>query len=209
MSDADLLVLHGVRLLGFAGTAAVAARFDLDEAETAEHLEDHRSRGLVTWSSFLDSEGWSLTPRGRAEGERRLAAELDATARRDLVRRGHLDFLELNPRMLRAVSDWQTRPVSGHPFAANDHQDLRWNRRVLGTLAELDTALRPLGAALGGALPRLAGYDVRFTTALARVERGERSWVDALGVDSCHTVWFQLHEDLLATLGLERGREPG
>jgi len=24
-------------------------------------------------------------------------------------------------------------------------------------------------------------------------------------MDSCHTVWMELHEDLLATLGLERG----
>ena len=24
-------------------------------------------------------------------------------------------------------------------------------------------------------------------------------------IDSCHTVWMELHDDLLATLGLERG----
>jgi hypothetical protein len=28
---------------------------------------------------------------------------------------------------------------------------------------------------------------------------------DGVGEDSCHLVWIQLHEDLLATLGLERG----
>ena len=27
-------------------------------------------------------------------------------------------------------------------------------------------------------------------------------------IDSCHTGWFELHEDLLSTLGLERGEEP-
>ena len=26
--------------------------------------------------------------------------------------------------------------------------------------------------------------------------------------DSCHTVWMELHEDLLATLGIARGAEP-
>ena len=25
--------------------------------------------------------------------------------------------------------------------------------------------------------------------------------------DSCHTVWMELHEDLLATLGVDRGTE--
>jgi hypothetical protein len=203
----DLLALHGVRLLGFATTAAVASRFSLDPAVTAELLEDHRASGLVEWSAFGDSEGWSMTARGRLEGERWLAAELGATGRRDVVRRTHLDFLELNPRLLRAVTDWQTRPAVGSPFAENDHQDLRWDRRVLATLDELDALLRPLGAALAGVLPRLAGYEQRFSAALARVERGERSWVDGIGFDSCHTVWFQLHEDLLATLGIPRGNE--
>jgi hypothetical protein len=27
-------------------------------------------------------------------------------------------------------------------------------------------------------------------------------------IDSYHSVWFELHEDLLATLGIERGSEP-
>jgi hypothetical protein len=31
------------------------------------------------------------------------------------------------------------------------------------------------------------------------------SGVTEVGGDSCHTVWMELHEDLLATLGLERG----
>ncbi|WP_245966848.1 hypothetical protein [Sphaerisporangium album] len=37
----------------------------------------------------------------------------------------------------------------------------------------------------------------RFTAALA----GAR-------VDSCHRVWFELHEDLIATLGLDRHAHP-
>jgi hypothetical protein len=30
--------------------------------------------------------------------------------------------------------------------------------------------------------------------------------VDSPLIDSFHTVWFELHEHLLATLGIERGR---
>ena len=40
---------------------------------------------------------------------------------------------------------------------------------------------------------------------MTRVDQGERTWVDEPKIDSCHTVWFDLHEDLLATLGMERG----
>jgi len=28
--------------------------------------------------------------------------------------------------------------------------------------------------------------------------------VDHTDVDSCHRVWFELHEDLIATLGIDR-----
>ena len=205
----DLLVLHAVRLLGFGPAERVAARFDLDPGLVGELLEDHRAVGLVAWSAFGDSEGWSLTERGRVHGERRLAAELDASGRRDLVRRTHLDFLDLNARLLRAVTDWQTRPVAGDPLAANDHHDLRWDRRVLATLGELGSLLRPTMTPLVLALPRFEGYDERYAAALARSDAGQPRWVDGIGFDSCHTVWFQLHEDLIATLGLQRGHGPG
>jgi len=54
-------------------------------------------------------------------------------------------------------------------------------------------------------LSRFGGYPDRFRAALERVDRGQRNWVDGSRIDSCHTVWFELHEDLLSTLGLERG----
>jgi hypothetical protein len=39
------------------------------------------------------------------------------------------------------------------------------------------------------------------------VRAGEGDWFTSPLVDSYHTVWFELHEDLLATLGLERAEE--
>lgn len=36
---------------------------------------------------------------------------------------------------------------------------------------------------------------------------GQKAWVDGHDRDSCHTVWIQFHEDLLATLGLPRGSD--
>ena len=41
------------------------------------------------------------------------------------------------------------------------------------------------------------------------VRCGEGDWFDKPLTDSYHTVWFELHEDLLATLGLERATETG
>ena len=142
-SPTDLLVMHAVRLLGYADTDRIAARYFLDRAEVEEHLEDARANGWVDRSSFGERSGWFLTPRGKAENERRLAVELDGTGRRDDVRRAYEDFLVLNGRLLQAVTDWQTRPVAGDPLAANDHQDLRWDRRTLATLSEIGAVPQP------------------------------------------------------------------
>jgi pyruvate, orthophosphate dikinase len=40
-----------------------------------------------------------------------------------------------------------------------------------------------------------------------RVEAGEGDWFAKPVMPSFHTVWFELHEDLLTTLGLERSDE--
>ena len=208
-SAPDLLVMHAVRLLGYADTDRIAARFRLDRAAGEEHHDDPPARGLVVRSSFGGRSGWFLTPRGKAENELRLAVELDGTGRRDDVRRAYEDFLVLNGRLLQAVTDWQTRPVAGDPLAANDHQDLRWDRRTLATLNEVGVGLGPVATSLAGVLTRLDGYDARFALALGEAQHGDHRWVDSIELDSCHTVWFQLHEDLLATLGVQRGAEPG
>jgi hypothetical protein len=47
----------------------------------------------------------------------------------------------------------------------------------------------------------------RLNAALDRISAGDNDYVSGVRVDSYHTVWFELHEDLLATLGIERGHE--
>jgi hypothetical protein len=67
--------------------------------------------------------------------------------------------------------------------------------------------LRSLCLDLGDRLTRFGGYDERFAAALTRAGHGELSWVNRPRADSCHTVWMELHEDLIATLGVQRGAE--
>jgi hypothetical protein len=92
-------------------------------------------------------------------------------------------------------------------MAKNDHSDHRWDDRTLDDLASIGRRLTPLSEELESLLTRFAGYATRFDAALRHVNAGERRWVDAVGIDSCHPVWFELHEDLIATLGVERGTE--
>ena len=203
-SDPDLLALHAVRLLGMADDGEVATRFALDPAVAAELLLDFEAVGWVTRVQFADSRGWALTSAGQGENQRRLTEELTVTGVRPAVEAAYREFLPHNDRLLRAATDWQLRPSRTDPLAANDHSEPAWDQRVLRQLSGLSEDLRGIVRTLGSRMTRFNGYDERFAAALERVRRGDLTWVNRPKVDSCHTVWMQLHEDLLATLGLER-----
>lgn len=207
-STPDLLVLHAVRIVGFGDTATVARRFALDPAETEELLRDAEAYGWVQHAAFADLSGWSLTGRGRAQEERLLAAELAEVDGGGAVREVYRDFLPLNARLQRACTDWQLRPTHDDRLATNDHTDPGWDARVLAELAAIEHGLAPLAVRLGQVLARFEGYDARFAAARRRADAGETGWVDGTDVDSCHRVWFELHEDLVATLGIDRDAHP-
>ena len=60
---------------------------------------------------------------------------------------------------------------------------------------------------LGALLERFGRYGVRLTAAVERVEAGEKEWFTKPLIDSYHTVWMQLHEDLLSAVGVNRADE--
>jgi hypothetical protein len=204
-SATDLLVLHAVRLAGMADDHRVATRYGLDPALTTELLLDHQAYGWVSRVDFAGTGGWTLTDTGRRRNEQQLAAELAAVGAAAEVALVHRDFLPSNARLLRASTDWQLKPSAHDPLTANRHDDPDWDARVIEELSGIAVELAELESRLVTKLRRFAGYHGRFAAALTRVHDGDVSGVTEVGGDSCHTVWMELHEDLLATLGLERG----
>jgi hypothetical protein len=188
-SPVDLLVLHAVRLKGFADTPAVAARFGLDTDETREGLLDAQAYGRVSRSSFADLAGWSLTEAGLRHNEAQLRDELDRTGARGIVAAVHEWFLPLNERASQVFTASQLEPGSAADTVAR--------------LADLAGALRDLEEPLADGLRRFAGYHDRFTAALTRADL-DPAWITGVEVDSCHRIWFEFHEDLIATLGVKR-----
>ncbi len=197
-SAPELLALHGVRVLGSPSIDDVAGLFDLPAREVADVLLDAEASGWARHHAWYGSTSWSLTDAGKAENERQLAAELDAVeGARFSARTLHLYFLDFNERHVNAVTRWQF----------NAGVDARVDKAVLRELGLLDAELRRICSALSRHVNRFGVHPPRHRAALDRVRAGDRAWLDAPGRASCHLAWMSFHEDLVATLGIERGAE--
>lgn len=205
-SAPEVLVLHGVRVLGGPSAAAIAERFGLDPAEVREQLLDAQAYGWVSRHEYF-GETWSLTERGRAQNERLLADELELLGLRDTVIEAHRDFLPLNLRHGVASTRWQLRPTRWDPQAFNDHTDPAWDDDVLAELEAIDQEFSVIANRLAIELRRFDGYAERHAAAVRLARAGRHAWVDAPDRASCQLVWIQFHEDLLASLGIPRGTD--
>jgi hypothetical protein len=199
------LVLHGLRLKGFADTASLAGRTGLELQATEDLLRSLAGDGLVRHHEKRQVP-WSLSPEGRAEHGRLLAEELDASGARPVVDDAYERFRALNPELLQLFTDWQVRPDAPPP-GLNDHRDEAYDRDVIERLAAAHAEVCPITDGVGAHLERFAGYTSRLGAALDKLRAGDHDWFTGPLVDSYHTVWFELHEDLMATLGLERAAE--
>lgn len=203
--DRILSVLHTLRVRSVADLEVLAARTRVGPEDLQEILGRLGDAGFVRrHDGILD--GWSLTSSGRAEGERLLADELDAAGARPHIEQCYQQFLGLNTQLLGICSDWQVLRRDGVEVV-NDHSDPVHDRSVMIRLALVDRAVQPVTRRMGASLERLSTYGARLSDARRRVESGRTEWFTKPGIDSYHTVWFELHEDLLATLGRRRTEE--
>ena len=176
----------------------------LETGEAVLHLRDLSERGMVV----LDPGpfgGWGVTERGRITDEELARSELDTVDARDHVLRSYESFLGLNPALLDTCGAWQMRRLGSTPML-NDHTDSDYDAKVLSRLIRIDVSAQRICSELTSRLMRFGLYGTRLRTALEHALGGNIAYVtDTL--DSYHSVWFQLHEDLLVTLGISREDE--
>ena len=109
-------------------------------------------------------------------------------------------FLPINRRLRDVCSAWQSRP-DGTP---NDHSDGAYDDTVRDRLDDVHSAIGPVLRRMAAIEPRLAGYRPRLQEALDKFDEGESKWLASPLVDSYHTVWMHLHQELILMLGLTR-----
>ncbi|MCW3012981.1 MAG: hypothetical protein JWO02_73 [Solirubrobacterales bacterium] len=203
MSDIELLALHGLAVKKAGGPAAVAVVVDRDEAE----LEPVLQRAVEAGRAAGAKGTFMVTPAGRAWLLEQYPEAYAAFRADPAADDAYARFERINRRLLALFTDWQMTDAAGGRVA-NDHSDPEYDRRIVDRLGDQhERAARVLEdlAALEG---RLAAYGRRLDTAYDRVLAGEHEYVSGVRIDSYHTVWFELHEDLLRMLGREREEAP-
>ena len=208
-SDPQLLVTLALRLKGFGEVETISSvhglSLDVTEAALAEMVEANKCvmRQVEGVGKFV------LTPTGREEGEEFLSLELEEVGVRSVVQNGYERFFALNPTMLQLCTDWQVINDGSGEQKLNDHGDPAYDQQIFDRLVELDREVGVILGTLEQVLTRFDNYSSRFTAAMQKLLSGELDWLTKPIMPSYHTVWFELHEDLLATLGIDRASESG
>ncbi len=157
---------------------------------------------LVDDGLVVDSKmGLRLTPAGRDAAAAVWASELSA-ANAVALEVVYGDFNAINPVFKALVADWQIR--DGNP---NDHTDAVYDGGIVSRLEVVHSTLLPVLSAATAQVPRLGHYAAAFEAALANLKAGESRWMAAPIIDSYHTLWFELHEELIQLTGRTRAAE--
>jgi DNA-binding MarR family transcriptional regulator len=192
----ELPVLQAVRLKGRVRPADLAATLNEDIADVTTIVNQLTSSGLL-----VDGAMVRLTPAGRD----RLAALLDGErngADRAALAAAYDDFRSVNADFKSLVTDWQLK--GGPGGTPNTHDDAEYDAAVLARLADVHARVLPILEAAAAQLPRLSAYSAKLVVALGRVRDGDTAWLTRPLIDSYHTVWFELHEELISAVGLTR-----
>jgi hypothetical protein len=200
----ELLALHGLAVKKAGGPAEVAAVLGCDEGEIAPVLDSAVESGRA-----IGAKGtYMLTPAGRAwldeqypEAYAGFRADPESTA-------AYERFERVNRELLTLFTDWQMIPSAGGERVPNDHSDGDYDNGIIDRLGDQHERAERILERFAGLDQRLGVYRGRLDDAYDKVLAGEHDYVSAPRIDSYHTVWFELHEDLLRMLGREREEAP-
>ena len=198
---ADIPELLLLRLLGLKGRATpdiLAESLSLPSDVVAATYTQLCERGLCTKAGAV----LRLTREGQERLTVLLAGER-AKADPAAVVALYEEFCVLNAELKQIMTAWQLTG-EGTP---NVHGDADYDRAVLQRLSDLHVRAGPLIRRLAQVSARLAGYGVRLAKAHARVAAGDHGYVARIIIDSYHTVWFELHQELISLAGLNRANE--
>lgn len=197
--DGRDLVHHGLAIKRLGTVEGVAELVGMPVEQVAVVLTD----AVATRRAIEVNGAYALTPLAKValEGRYRLHyASLRADP--DFVS-AFEQFERLNHSLKHAITQWQTIEVGGTRMA-NDHSDESYDAAIIDKLGVIHEEVDRILAKLARGLPRLRAYADKLLFALESAEDGDPQWVSDVRRPSYHTVWFEMHEDLLRIMGRVR-----
>ena len=193
------LVMHGLAVkkhgtpeavAGIIGVAPDTVRVVLAKLVEAKRVVEAQGKYLLTPPARMALE----SDYSRFYGDLRTSPEFKG---------GYEAFERLNVALKQLITDWQTMLVAGERVP-NTHADKDYDAGVIDRLGELHERAESVLARLSGVMPRFDIYRHKLLAALEKAEDGAAEWVSDAKIESYHTLWFELHEDLLRLMGRER-----
>jgi hypothetical protein len=208
ISEPRFTVAHALRVKGFAEGPAVAEATGHPLDQTVALLADLAEADVILRREGRIA-GWSLTAGGRQTHAQWLSDERASAACEGDVTAAYDAFLERNEEFKVLCTDWQLRSAGGGEPVLNDHTDAAYDAGIVERLGALNDRVGPAVDALADAMARFGPYGDRLVGAWKRVSDGDHGAIARPLSGSYHDVWMELHQDLLLTLGRERGAADG
>jgi len=191
--------MHGLAIKKFGTPAAVAELLDADEATVTALLNE----AVIAAEAAGAKGAFMLSGKGQAALAEAYPREFAAYRADESLKKGYAQFEVINNELKQLITEWQTLEVAGERVP-NDHSDSDYDRKLIDRIATLHERAEPMLGGMAKSLPRLERYVDRLGDALDKVDDGQIEYVSGAKISSYHTVWFELHEDLLRLLDRKR-----
>jgi hypothetical protein len=200
----ELLALHGLAVKKAGSPAAVAAVLGAEEAEVEAALEAAVAAGRAAGAKGT----FMVAPAGREWLDEQYPVVYAEFRENPAAAETYERFERINRELLSLFTDWQMVPAAGGERIPNDHSDSDYDAEIVDRLGAQHERAEKVLDGFADLDPRLGVHKQRLDEAYDKVLAGEIDWVSGARIDSYHTVWFELHEDLLRMLGREREEAP-
>ncbi|RIK86571.1 MAG: hypothetical protein DCC69_06395 [Hyphomicrobiales bacterium] len=193
------LALHGLAIKKHGGAADVARITGLSVDAVQSALDEAAASGRVVRTG----DKYMLQPAAQIALKMGYGRDFAAQRADAAMQSAYDDFEKINEQLKSLITDWQTLTVAGQKVP-NDHSDAAYDDRIIDRLGDLHERAEPILDRFAAGLRRLAVYKALLTEALEKAESGDIAWVSDARCMSYHTVWFELHEDLIRVLARTR-----
>ncbi len=193
------LVFHGLAIKKYARPEDVARLICWPHEKVAMRLDEATQSGRVVEISGA----YTLGPLARVALDADYSRIYADIRRNDVFLAAYNSFEHVNIELKSLITDWQSVNVGGQTVA-NDHSDKSYDMAIIDKLGGIHDRVEMILAKLSQGIPRFSFYTAALTQALERAEAGEIEWVSDVKIESYHTLWFELHEDLLRITGNQR-----